>query len=91
MDRHRIELQLRGILVTYRIEQRRRDSPTMDGFRERARSLLHSIEIEARAYPDLRAALRDAHRELDSAEPTSPTAFEGSSPDVNAPGIRGAG
>ena len=65
MDRRRIELQIRAILVTYRIERRRRDSPTMEGFRERARSILLSLEEEVAPHSDLQAALDDARRELD--------------------------
>jgi len=81
VDRRRIELQLRAIVVTYRIERRRRDSPTMEGFRERARSLLHSLDEEVRPYPDLQAALLDAHRELDGEEPSSSGVGDGL-PDV---------
>ena len=71
MDRRLIELQLRAVTVTYRIEQRRRDSPTMEGFRDRARSLLHSLEEEVRPHPDLRTALLQARRELDAAQPST--------------------
>jgi len=70
VDRRRIELQLRAILITYRIEQRRRDSPTMEGFRDRARSILHSLAQEVRPHPDLEAALVQARRELEGEEPS---------------------
>jgi len=71
MDRRLIELQLRAVMVTYRIEQRRRDSPTMEGFRERARSILLSLEEEVGPYSDLQTALADARRELDGDDGTS--------------------
>ena len=71
MDRRRIELQLRAVTVTYRIEQRRRDSPTMEGFRERARAILLSLEEEVAPHPDLQAALADARRELAADDGTS--------------------
>ena len=64
MDRRRIELQLRAILLTYRVEHRRRDSSTMREFRERAHSLLDGLEAVVGRYPDLEAALDDARKEL---------------------------
>ena len=66
MDRRRIELQIRAIVVSYRIEERRRDSPTMDEFRARARSILDGLEEDARHDPDLEARLVEVRRELDS-------------------------
>ena len=68
MDRRRIELQIRAILVTYRIEHGRRDAPTMDLFRERARLLFDELDEAVRSDPDLRRALADARRELDGDE-----------------------
>ena len=64
MDRRRIELQLRVIIVTYRVEQQRRDSRTMEEFRERARSLLRSLEADVRPHPDLQLARSEALREI---------------------------
>ena len=64
MDRRRIELQLRVIIVTYRIEHRRRDSPTMEEFRERAHSLLSSLEQEVQLHPDLQVALSAVRHEI---------------------------
>jgi hypothetical protein len=64
MDRRRVELQLRAIIVMYRIERRRRDAPTMEEFRERARSLLSSLEEDVRPHPDLRIALSAVRREI---------------------------
>lgn len=65
MDRRRIELQLRAIIVTYRIELRRRDSQTMEEFREHARSLLRSLEEDVQPHPDLQIALTEVRREVD--------------------------
>lgn len=65
MDRRQIELQIRAIMVSYRIEMRRRDSPTMKEFRSRAHALLDGIEDEARRYPDLEARLVETRAELD--------------------------
>lgn len=62
--RRRIELQIRAIVVSYRIEQRRRDSETMAGFRERASTILDGIEEDARRYPDLEARLVETRKEL---------------------------
>ena len=75
MERRHIELQLRAVLVTYRIEFKRRDSATMETFRARALSLLDGLGDEITPYPDLQAALRDARREMDGAEmpPTAAT------------------
>jgi hypothetical protein len=44
VDRRRIDLQIRAIVVTYRIERRRRDSHVMEEFRARARSILGGLE-----------------------------------------------
>ena len=66
VNRRQIEMQIRAVVVTYRIEKRRRDAPTMDGFRDRARSLLDDLDAEVRQYPELDAQLREARLELDS-------------------------
>lgn len=66
MDRRRIELQIRIVVVTYRVEQRR-DSPTMEVFRGRARRLLDGLHQAVRPYPDLQARLNEAREELDRA------------------------
>ena len=52
-------------MVTYRVEQRRRDSPTMTAFRIHARLLLDGLDEAVRPYPDLQARLDEARRELD--------------------------
>lgn len=65
MDRRRIELQIRSVVVTYRIEQRRRDSPTMEAFRARAHELLDTLDDAVRLYPDLQARIEEARQELD--------------------------
>ena len=64
MDRRYIELQIRIVLVTFRIEQRRRDTSTMEAFRDRARSILDGLTDDVRPYPDLEAQLREAREEL---------------------------
>ena len=69
MERRRIELQLRAILLTYRVEHRRRDSSTMREFRERAYSLLDGLEAAVGAHPDLKAALDSAREELLTDDP----------------------
>ena len=66
MDRRRIELQIRAIVVSYRIERRRRDSATMEEFRARARSILDGLEEEVSRHPDLEARLAETRYELDS-------------------------
>jgi hypothetical protein len=66
VDRRRIDMQIRSVVVTYRVERRRRDTPTMDAFRTRARRLLDDLREDVRPYPDLEARLREARRELDS-------------------------
>jgi hypothetical protein len=66
VNRRRIDMQIRAVLVTYRVERRRRDAPTMDAFRDRARALLDELEGEVRQYPDLAARLLEARQELDS-------------------------
>jgi hypothetical protein len=66
MDRRQIELQLKAIVVTYRIERRRRDSPTLEGFRARAQQILDALENDARRYPDLEARLSATRNELDA-------------------------
>ena len=67
MDRRHIELQIRIVLVTFRIEQRRRDSPTMEAFRDRARSLLDALTDEVGQHPDLEARLQEAREEVAAA------------------------
>jgi hypothetical protein len=64
VERRQIELQIRIVLVTFRIEQRRRDISTMEAFRDRARSILDALADDVRPYPDLEAQLRDAREEL---------------------------
>ena len=65
MDDRRVRFQIEVVRVTYRIERRRRDSSTMEAFRERARAILRDVEPEALAKPELRARLVEARRELD--------------------------
>lgn len=66
MDRRRIELQIRAVMVPYRIERRRRNTPIMEQFRERARVLLDGLEQHVRPYRDLEERLDEARRELGS-------------------------
>lgn len=53
-------------MLPYRIERRRRDTPTMEQFRERARLLLDGLEHDVRPYRDLEERLDEARRELAS-------------------------
>lgn len=76
MDRRRIELQIRAVLVTYRIEVRRRDAPTMGEFREAARAMLGGLEEAVQPYPDLAERLRDARHEIEP-DPERPAADDG--------------
>jgi hypothetical protein len=69
LDRRRIELQIRAILVPFLVEQRRLDSDAMKAFRSRARELLDGLEEAVRPYPDLRDELADARRQIEAAEP----------------------
>lgn len=66
MDRRHIELQIRTVLVTYHAERRRRDSSTMNVFREQARLLLDDLDESVRPYPDLQARLEQARLELEA-------------------------
>jgi len=68
VDERRAQFQIEVIRVTYRIERRRRDSPTMEAFRERARSILSDLEPAALTHPNVRASLALALRELDEDE-----------------------
>ena len=68
MDRRRVELQIRAVLVTFRIEQRRRDSPVMEEFRRRAGAIMDSLEVDADGDPDLLTRISDARREIGVAE-----------------------
>jgi hypothetical protein len=77
MDRRRAELQIRAVVVTYRIEVRRRDAPTMGEFRERARAILSGVEGAVQGYPDLAERLRGARLEIE-ADPGQPSAADGS-------------
>ena len=69
MNRRRVELQIRAVLVTFRIEQRRRDSPVMEEFRRRANAIMDSLEDQSDGDPDLLLRISDARRELAVAEP----------------------
>jgi hypothetical protein len=82
VDRRHIELQIRAVVVTYRIERERRDARTMQSFLARATALLDGIDAETRAYPDLAARLLEARQEL--ADMAS-----GSSADEEAPDTAG--
>ena len=64
MDRQHIELQIRAVVVTYRIERRRRDAPTMEAFGTRARAILDALDAEVEGHPDLAERLLEARTEL---------------------------
>jgi hypothetical protein len=77
VDRRRIELQIRAVVVTLRIERERRDASTMEEFRARARSILDALSGEVRAHPELEPLLQAAFKELEAdrgetAEPRRP-------------------
>lgn len=65
MDRRRIALQIRAILLTYRVERRRRDSRIMEQFRGRARVLLNDLDASVGTDAELRKALSDARKEIE--------------------------
>ena len=65
MDRRRIDLQIQSVVVTYRAENRRRNSGTMIAFRARAHQLLDDLDEAVHPYPDLQLALADARQELE--------------------------
>ena len=65
MDRRRIALQIRAILLTYRVERRRRDSRIMERFRGRARLLLNDLDESVGTDAELRKALSDAQNEIE--------------------------
>jgi hypothetical protein len=69
LDRRRIALQIRAILIPYRVERDRRDSATMAEFRLRARRMIDGLEEGVRADPELQKALADAREEIDADEP----------------------
>ena len=60
-------MQIRAVVVPYRIEARRRDSLSMLEFRKRALSILAELEEPASSHPDLAARLSAARHEVDSA------------------------
>ena len=69
MDRRRIALQIRAILVPYRVERGRRGAASMEEFRVRARRMMDELEASAEGDPELRKALADARREIDTDGP----------------------
>ncbi len=69
LDRRRVALQIRAILVPYRVERERRDGPTMAEFRLRARRMMDALDERVEGDPELQRALADARREIDADEP----------------------
>ena len=69
LDRRRIALQIRSILVPFRVERRRRDSATMAEFRLRARRMMDALDESVEDDPELRKALAEARHEIDADEP----------------------
>ncbi|MBA2634014.1 MAG: hypothetical protein H0U86_13625 [Chloroflexi bacterium] len=59
-------LQIRAILIPYRVELRRRDGATMRAFRLRAHQMMDTLEASVSADPELRQALSDAREEIDA-------------------------
>lgn len=68
-SRRQIELQIRAVIVPYRVEVRRRDAPTIEEFRQTARALLDGLDEAVKPFPDLAEQLRDARLELDGQSP----------------------
>ena len=68
MNRRRFELQMRAILVMYRIERRARNRVTMDRFRVRAHQLLDELDAAAAADPDLRGEVAEVRAAIDADE-----------------------
>jgi hypothetical protein len=64
VEPRRIALQIETIRVTFRIEERRRDSPTMHHFRTRAGELLAELDEAVKPYPELQTQLTQAREEL---------------------------
>ena len=69
LDRRRVALQIRSILIPYRVERQRRDTATMEQFRLRARRMMDALEESVEGDSELRKALADARREIDADEP----------------------
>jgi hypothetical protein len=58
------KLQIRLVVAEYRGELRRGNRTAMDGFRDRARSILAEVERRRGKEPDVARMLADARREL---------------------------
>ncbi len=69
LDRRQIALQIRAILIPFRVERQRRDSATMEQFRLRAREMMDALDDSVGTDPELRKALDDARKEIDADEP----------------------
>ena len=74
LDRRRVSLQIRAIVVPYRIEHRRRGSETMQVFRDRARALLDQLD-DIQPYPDMQDELKRARDEIEADEPLARRRF----------------
>jgi hypothetical protein len=81
VDRRHIELQIRAVVVTYRIERGRRDARTMQSFLARAATILDGIDTETQAYPDLAARLLEARQEMAVSAGSSSSLAAESAPD----------
>jgi hypothetical protein len=68
LDRRRVALQIRAILIPYRVERQRRDTATLEQFRLRARRMMDALEEGVEGDPELRKALADARREIDAGD-----------------------
>ncbi len=69
MDKRRVALQIRAILIPFRVERRRRDTATMEQFRLRARQMMDGLDESVEGDAELRKALADARQEIDADEP----------------------
>lgn len=69
LDKRRVALQIRAILVMFRAEERRPDSETMRDVRSRTRQLLDELEEAVQPYPDLQDELSEARRQVEAGGP----------------------
>ena len=69
MVERRVALQIRAILVSFRIEQGRMDADVMEEFRRRAEAILVGMEEEAGNNAGLLAEIEIARAELRASDP----------------------
>ncbi len=69
LDKRRVALQIRAILVMFQAEERRPDSQTMRDVRSRARELFDELDEAVQPFADLQAELAQARRRVEAGEP----------------------